>query len=191
MKDYIQKALRTESPIDTVISRISQNRDTNTPSLRLLHSIIGLITECKEWKEATDHVNAKEEIGDMFWYGALACDATGCNTEQFGPQTTTQSAAELVAELENICVVILDNLKARIFYNRTILKTGIEINQIFLEEVTKIPSVLFKLCAASEVDPEAVMDRNIEKLAARYKEKYTDIDANIRDLAAERVILEK
>lgn len=40
------------------------------------------------------------------------------------------------------------------------------------------------------IDPRVTRDRNIAKLKKRYPEKYSDMDAEVRDLAGEREILE-
>jgi NTP pyrophosphatase (non-canonical NTP hydrolase) len=95
---------------------------------RLLHAGIGLTTEAGEFIDALkkhifygkelDRVNLSEEIGDIFWYLAIAADELGINFE-------------------------------------------------------------------------SVMNRNIEKLKARYGEKFTEESAEDRDLDQERDILEK
>ncbi len=73
MKNYIKKAIRTEST-ETFFSGKE----------RLLHAGIGLATETGEFLDALkksvfygkelDKVNLKEELGDMLWYMAIAMD---------------------------------------------------------------------------------------------------------------------
>ena len=82
MKDYIQKASRTNSNIYNI-----QDNE------QLLHAGIGLATEAVEFLDALkksifygkklDKVNLKEELGDMLWYMALAMKEldTDFNTE--------------------------------------------------------------------------------------------------------------
>lgn len=83
MKDYIEQALLTESNIgSTMLS------ESNT---RLLHAGIGMATESGEFLDALkkhifygkplDIVNLKEELGDLFWYMAIACDVIGTDFE--------------------------------------------------------------------------------------------------------------
>jgi NTP pyrophosphatase (non-canonical NTP hydrolase) len=78
MKDYIAQAVRTEAPItDEVIKRL-------TCCARLLHAAMGMETEVGEFTDQLkkhifygkplDFVNLLEEIGDKFWYVALALD---------------------------------------------------------------------------------------------------------------------
>ena len=79
-KDYIQDAIRTES---TDFSAMN-DRLMNDGTKRLLHAGIGLSTEAGEFVDALkkhifygkelDRVNLKEEMGDLFWYLAIACD---------------------------------------------------------------------------------------------------------------------
>lgn len=59
---------------------------------RLLHALIGIATESTELIEAIltsftlnkpiDQVNVLEEMGDIFWYSAIAIDATNGNWDQ-------------------------------------------------------------------------------------------------------------
>ena len=123
-KDYISNAIKTES---TDFQAMNQ-RLQNDGSKRLLHAGFGLSTEAGEFLDALkkhifygkelDRVNLREELGDLFWYMAIACD-----------------------ELD--------------------------------------------------VPFEALMQRNIEKLKARYGEKFSEEKAENRDLETEREILER
>ena len=79
----------------------------------------------------------------------------------------------------------LDALKKHIFY-------GKELDRVNLAEEM---GDVFWYCAivASElgINFEEVMDKNIEKLKARYGEKFSEEKADSRDLTKERDILEK
>ena len=123
-KEYIQNAIRTESnDLEGMNKRLC---DDGTK--RLLHAGIGLATESGEFLDAIkkhvfygkelDRVNLQEELGDLFWYMAIACDELG-------------------------------------------------------------------------IEFEPIMDRNIEKLRARYGEKFSEDRAENRDLEKERQILER
>ncbi len=123
-KQYISDATRTESKnFEAMNTRLH-----NDGIKRLLHAGIGISTEAGEFLDALkkhifygkelDRVNLKEELGDLFWYIAIACD-----------------------ELD--------------------------------------------------IEFEPIMARNIEKLKARYGDKFTDEKAENRNLNAERQILEK
>ena len=79
-QEYIQLAIRTESTVDAQINR------------RLDHAADGLCTESGEVKDIMkrskfygkniDIVNYKEELGDILWYIAIACDALDCTFEE-------------------------------------------------------------------------------------------------------------
>lgn len=78
--NYVSKAKRTESKDWKGIG----DRLSNERSIRLLHTAMGLQTEAGEFTDALkktffygkklDTVNLEEELGDLFWYIAIACD---------------------------------------------------------------------------------------------------------------------
>lgn len=82
MSDFIQEALRTESSIF---------HNTGLSNERLIHAAFGMQTETAEFTDALkksifygrplDVVNLREEIGDILWYLALACDELGTTFE--------------------------------------------------------------------------------------------------------------
>ncbi len=86
-KEYIQNAIRTESTDFTSMN----TRLNDDGTKRLLHAGIGLSTEAGEFLDALkkhifygkelDRVNLKEEMGDLFWYLAIACDELGVEFE--------------------------------------------------------------------------------------------------------------
>lgn len=122
-KEYQSDALVT----DLMSYEPMYERLGSVKAMRLLHAGMGLCTESGEFVDMLkkhilygkdlDEVNLAEEIGDIFWYAALACDELG-------------------------------------------------------------------------VSFESVMQKNIEKLRARYPNKFTEHDAIHRDLDKERKILE-
>ena len=77
---YEEDVLRTESNDFPAIRDRLQREDT----IRLLHAAMGLSTEAGEFLDMLkkhifygkelDEVNAKEEIGDTFWYAGIAVD---------------------------------------------------------------------------------------------------------------------
>lgn len=82
MVDYIKQAIRTESAVFNMESGDD----------RLLHSGIGIATESGEFLDALkkhifygkplDRTNLKEELGDLLWYVAIACDELGATFEE-------------------------------------------------------------------------------------------------------------
>lgn len=78
--EYVKNAVRTESRDFTHIGM----RLSSIKNIRLLHAAMGLETEVGEFMDPLkkffyygkelDSVNLAEEIGDMMWYIAIACD---------------------------------------------------------------------------------------------------------------------
>lgn len=85
--DYQMLAHKTESPpCDEMVNRIDNQ------ILRLLHASMGLCTEAGEFQDVlkkhifygkpVDFVGLQEEIGDVMWYVALACNAMGVSLDK-------------------------------------------------------------------------------------------------------------
>ena len=98
--EFIEKCLVVEhSDYVPVAERLQ-----NTGTVRLLHSMIGLCTESGEIQDMMkkhifygkdiDRVNFKEELGDLMWYIAIACN-------------------ELDIPLEDVMKTNVDKLRAR------------------------------------------------------------------------------
>jgi NTP pyrophosphatase (non-canonical NTP hydrolase) len=81
--NYIEQALRTESITCVTL---------DTGKSRLLHAAMGIDTEGGEFTDSLkkhifygvelDLVNLREEIGDIFWYLAIACYELGVSFEE-------------------------------------------------------------------------------------------------------------
>lgn len=78
--EYISGALRTCVPVEPVLARLNSDPEL----IDLLHAYIGLTTEGGElfdglkkhifYGKPLDKTNAIEELGDMFWYLAIAAN---------------------------------------------------------------------------------------------------------------------
>lgn len=84
-EEYVKNVLKTEScNFVKIRARLSYDED-----LRLLHSVLGLCTESGElvdsikkhifYNKDLDLVNVEEELGDIMWYFAVACNVLGFN----------------------------------------------------------------------------------------------------------------
>jgi NTP pyrophosphatase (non-canonical NTP hydrolase) len=80
---------------------------------------------------------------------------------------------------------LLDAYKKWFAYNKPLDKTNVA------EEVGDCFWYLCNLCRMLNLDPEAILQNNINKLRARYPEKFTNENAIHRDLDKERKILEE
>jgi NTP pyrophosphatase (non-canonical NTP hydrolase) len=86
--DYIAEVLKTEScDLEPLKKRLSNER-----TIRLLHAAMGMATEAGEMLDALkkhifygkplDEVNLLEEVGDSFWYSAVALDVLGSTFDE-------------------------------------------------------------------------------------------------------------
>lgn len=127
MKDFIEKATRTEAPPENAIGR-TQWRGL----IRLLHAGIGIATEAGEFLDQLkkhvfygkdlDFTNLKEEIGDMLWYLAIALD-------------------ELGFTFEEVMSMVIEKLKKRYpekFTEAEALNRDLETERLVLEQVSLV-----------------------------------------------------
>lgn len=86
--EFIKSSLVTEArDMSPVLERLQ-----SVGTVRLVHSMIGLCTESAEIQDMMkkhifygkdiDKVNFKEELGDLMWYMAIACDELGVSLEE-------------------------------------------------------------------------------------------------------------
>ena len=183
LNDYIKLAINTES----IIEEVKVNP-------RLNHGIMGIVTEVGELLEPfmdeenspwVHIVNIKEEIGDILWYLAIIMDEMSLNYDDIEIVESEDSfcntyVCNLVIEASRL----QDDLKKHIYY-------GNDLDYNLLE--SRIAIIVLNLRSiAKELDftLEEVAETNINKLKARYPNKFTSEDALSRDLDAEYKILE-
>jgi len=86
--DRVKLATRTEAPVTPeMIARFS-----DPETIRLMHGVIGLVTEIGEkmdqlkrhlfYGKELDKVNMKEELGDLDWYMNLICSVLKTNMQE-------------------------------------------------------------------------------------------------------------
>ena len=187
--EYLNNVLITESCDFTAIqSRIDPKM------IRLLHAGLGMSSELAELeaaihKENLDLVNVSEEAGDLQWYIAVAIDILEldhdvistfeCATkENITLQESIDSTVWSVGEFN-------DQLKKHLFYGR-------ELNLKKLENLlSQLCMAVSGICVCCDKTPFQVRTTNINKLKARFKDKFTEHAALNRDLETERKILEE
>jgi hypothetical protein len=189
--DYISNAVRTESMnMDLIRGSSDSSRLGNDNAIRLLHAALGLTTEVVELFEALekeDGKNVKEEIGDMFWYLAIAFDSArnefgdvivmpGVDVSWIGMDLKTTKCA-LLSEVGKFADVI----KRTIFYDAYCLEST-----TLRKRLVKIYSLLVWLVGVTgSGKAELIMEDNITKLKKRYGARFTEEGALHRDVEAE------
>lgn len=198
-KEYEKNVLITESnDFAAIHGRIDDKM------IRLLHAGLGLSSELTELADAiedpkdgaVDWVNVYEESGDLAWYVAVAVNTLGFDHDEISSHEADASdhVSVLVHSMVGIRGVLLaitwgvgnynDLLKKHIFYGRELNTEKIK------ETLQQICMAISGICLISGVTAEEARQTNINKLRARFGEKFTQAAALNRDLDTERKILE-
>lgn len=194
--EYVKNVLVTEArDMAPLQERFSQIRN-----IRLLHGAIGLASELSEIREMAqseeiDVVNLKEEMGDMFWYMGIMVDELKLSPEMMFVEELTlgeeiydhDRRVELHLAIDEMTIAVgkaVDLLKKSIMYGKELDVESL-MDQLMVLDVFICTSL-----ALYGITPSQARERNIEKLRARYGQKFTEAAANERNLSAERKILE-
>ena len=153
MHNYIQQATRTES------------LQFNAGSPRLLHATLGIVTELMEYEDAVDEDNALEELGDIYWYVAIAADELGLTFEELKEQSPSS------VFYHEIVGGLCDVMKRACFYG---VHTDIP---RFTKYIGMLLHWLDWACKMNDTTPDERMKSNIYKLRKRFPEKFTTQDA--------------
>lgn len=167
--------------------------DTNALKLNLSHMLLGLNSEIKELVECVgtnlkvsskvDLVNLGEELGDLYWY-----IANYANLRRV-PLPDEVDMQDLVEEqcldhlIDNVGE-LTDVVKRFVAYNKAIDRTK-EIDAVY-----GICQALRLFEDTYGIEGNHIRLRNINKLRARYPEKFSDDLAVNRDIEKERKELE-
>lgn len=176
-EEYVPLALRTETRINPHTGAVHGTIE------RLLHAAIGLCTESGELLDAykkhifygkpLDHVNIKEELGDICWYMAIVCDVV-----HDMPGMIASGGSKPLLE-----IVVLNQLCANLLAGYTDPRTW---GDLF----GPITRAVINQCVLHGFTLDEVLEANIAKLRVRYPEKFDAEKATFRDLAEERKQLE-
>ena len=154
--------------------------------LDLAHMVLGMNTEIVELGEAiqkSDVVNVQEELSDFLWYFCNYQTFRGYS--EFNHEEDNYSEDLLnILRLYNSVSELQDLVKKFVAYNKQID----EVNEKHL--LTQIYNYILAIAHTYNVDIEVGLERNIDKLKARYPEKFDENLAINRDLETERKILE-
>jgi len=200
--EYIDAAVRTEKvPHFEVRQEVYVSGDhrfalasfpgiTGELKMRLLHSALGMMTEIVELQAALrkcDWVNVAEEVGDVFWYWAVAMRACGF--------TSMPARAPSTSFMRNEARTGEPLIAAICEWGDLVRRDAIHAKPPKPEDVAQrlfdVYDEACTLCEAVEIDPLQVMRRNIAKLRVRFPEKYDGVRFDQRDLEEERRVLER
>lgn len=190
-REYVENAIRTESKFNVMTA------GTVSPFLndRLLHAAIWMQTEIWEIFEAlfikwknwnVDLVNVREELWDVLWYFAILCDNLNYFDFEFGNEIIIklENVNDYIFEINDLTINILDSVKKSLFYKK-------ELNiELLKERLSKLFNLTESVITFLWGNIEKTAITNIEKLRARYPEKFSTEKAVNRDLETERNILE-
>ena len=200
-KQYTAGALRTESTLIPLTTYVEDRGLSN----RLYHAILGLCTEMHEIYDAIelkdpntwDNVNILEEFGDQFWYLAIAADELKITKQINDFKVESVDNATLcnpmskyifIKSLRQLQAGLLDTCKKVMFYGKQLDLEVVKEN-IFTQYLMLRANIV--LISQDEETIDSVMHINLAKLKKRYPKKFDGYKAKIRDLDAERKILEK
>lgn len=187
-QEYSLLALRTAKPL--------------SKAQQILHAQIGMASEGGEladaikkhviYGKALDKVNVMEEIADIFWYLNLYIVESDVN-----PSAVTNAVkqiAESPGELQKMYDAnpfeLVEVLLAMTALTATLTipeKNRGASNDTVVFHISLMLCGLLEFCGYTL---SQALETNINKLAARYGDKYSDYNALNRDTDSERVILE-
>ncbi len=136
--------------------------------------------------------NMKEELGDCYWYTNLILHEMGITCGGAIAQSITSpnfhkmrhTPGGFLKDLVICSGVLLDLMKARIYYNRDLVAEDI------IGLTGSCIMILNLLCKDYGLTTSEVLEANDRKLQERYPEKFNVVDANVRDLKAEAAAVE-
>lgn len=189
---YVDGAVKTKSP----------NYDSDAIHPDLVHAIFGIVTEAAEFMEGVDgrdtffadRVNLKEEIGDICWYLGIAqkyYNDNGVDVDIFGQEEYDIEFKTVDTFCQKLVITageLTDIVKRSFYYGK-----GKETPTI--ENLPCLFMKTFKICKSLSImlnaDIDTIMKTNLEKLQARFPEKFETEQVFNRDLQKEREILEQ
>ena len=157
---------------------------------RLLHSIIGMLTEIEELMDNYDEgktfdpVNIVEEISDVTWYLAIIGREYDIKYPQLVVETKNSDPMGIILTLIKNSCKLLDMIKKKLYYNKPMDE------DLFVLITKMIMLNISDYAHCYDINIEKSFDINIEKLKSRFGEKFSSENAIDRDLKKERSILE-
>ena len=159
-----------------------------------LGEAVDILKKTFAYKKPLDKVHLGEELADTVWYCA------GVETINKLPGTVIVFDEEAIASVENIKNQTITYIKESVEIRsnsietdclRIILANKRAVDSTNRGAILAIIGICMGICEVLEIDFWQALTNNISKLQVRYPEKFTEEAALNRDLAAERVELEK
>ncbi len=170
---------------------LSLQFNCNETEQKILHSVIGIMTELDEILDNYDNdkkldkVNILEEVGDICWYLAILGREYDISFPQITVREKNSDPFRLILSTIKMSAKLLDMLKKKIYYNK-------DINQeIFVSLSRTIMMNISDFTHCYDIQIEKSFQVNIDKLRSRYGDKFSSESAINRDLNKERDILEE
>jgi NTP pyrophosphatase (non-canonical NTP hydrolase) len=156
---------------------------------RLLHAVVGVLTEVEELLDnhigdEQDITNMLEEAGDITWYLAIIGREIDLDYPQLVVKEKNDNPMKLVLKIVKNTCKLLDMMKKKLYYNKPIDEN------LFKTITTLVMLDVSDYMNTYDIDIEKSFDVNIDKLKARYGDKFSSERAINRDLETERNILE-
>lgn len=159
-----------------------------------LGEAVDILKKTFAYKKPLDKVHLGEELADTVWYCA------GTETIKRLPEMGVCFTEEAIASVENIKNQTITYIKESVETRNSSIETEclglILANKDAVDSTNRrailaIVGICMGICELLEIDFWQTLTNNISKLQVRYPEKFTEEAALNRDLAAERVELEK
>ena len=159
-----------------------------------LGEAVDILKKTFAYKKPLDKVHLGEELADTVWYCA------GVETINKLPGTIISFDEEAIVSVENIKNQTITYIKESVEIRSssveteclwTILANKRAVDSSSRGAILAIIGICMGICEVLEIDFWQTLTNHISKLQVRYPEKYTNEAALNRDLAAERVELEK
>ena len=155
-----------------------------------LGETVDILKKTFAYKKPLDKVHLGEELADTVWYCA------GVETIKKLPKMEICFDETAVSSIEDIKNQTIIYIKESVELRKSTIETEclglILANKRAVEgAILAVIGICMGICEVLEIDFWQALTNNISKLQVRYPEKFTEEAALNRDLAAERVELEK
>ena len=159
-----------------------------------LGEAVDILKKTFAYKKPLDKVHLGEELADTVWYCA------GAETINKFPETEVCFTEKAISAIETIKNQATTYIKGNVELRNTSIETEclglILANKGAVASTNRgailaIVGICMGICEVLNIDFWQALTNNISKLQVRYPEKFTEEAALNRDLAAERVELEK